>query len=164
VSDTKALYSLVADALAGQGREVQDAHAELLRRLERAEADNAALLALLHKVADCGFKMTGAVAADVDELLRRNHPGAALLEELEGLRTESERLRKERDYWEARAAFTATEAAKQVAREPVTERDAHDAALEEAAKLFVYALPVPVSSDTVQVRIRSLKKTGQGNG
>jgi len=126
--DTKALYSLVADALAGHGREVQEALEALMGRLrdaekereedqgvirvwrgrtQRAEADNAALLALLHKVADCGFKMTGAVAADVDDLLRRNHPGAALLEELEGLRKQvseqSESLTKHRRMVEMQA-------------------------------------------------------------
>jgi len=168
VSDTKALYSLVADALAGHGREVQDAHAELLRRLEwaetsrgdaykngwdlieeseelrerleRAEADNAALLkridAIGHSLGTYGNDVT--TQELINSILRESHPGAALLEELEGLRTAIATLEK-------------------------TVSIAYDAALEEAAEtadggpLYVRGVLMRPSE-----RIRALKKTGQG--
>lgn len=211
MSDTKALYDVVGKALANWGNgEAQDALEALMGRLRAAEADNAALLELVKDVP--GFLNNVALAArrqgvGMDftpsqallDACSKPHPGAALLAELEGLeglRTENERLRQERNHWEGRAALTASEVAQQVVREPIAirvegipepmraiiERDAHNAALEEAAKVVqkfsAECSKVAEGFKTDEVRAKwfmaadivhdvgsevlALKKTGQG--
>lgn len=159
--DEKALaaFAEVKAMLDGRFSEAtRNVNAELLERLRRAEADNAALLAEMKEAHDNYESISG-------DVFSRAHPGAALLEELEGLRRQVafkdgkiERLEEEvREHFAARQ-----NALKVVGALRAELKSARDAALEEAARLFAYAMAVPLDSDTVQFRILALKKTGHG--
>ena len=80
---------VVESALANWGDEkAKAAFEEVKARCERAEADNAALLkridAIGHSLGTYGNDVT--TQELIGSILRDPHPGAALLEELEGLR------------------------------------------------------------------------------
>ena len=173
MSDTKALYSLVADALAGQGREVQDAHAELLRRLERAEADNAALLKALHSAyrphaGEC-IRWSGATGQQVrpcpcglDALLDAEHPGAALLEELEAHKTAIATLEKAVSVAHDAALEKAAKKMRDLAADASKRKHQHDANGDGAARDAWFHCQT--TYERAQQEISALKKTGQGNG
>lgn len=135
MSDAKALQDVVAKALANWGNgKAQDAFETLMGRLERAEADNAALLelvkdvpALLQEVAEgCmrrGIGMEFEPSPALTKAINNPHPGAALLEELEEL----EGLRRQVELQNAVISGLQDGIEKGKAA-------AHNAALEEAAK------------------------------
>lgn len=189
--ESKTLCDFVSAALDHHGNgKAQDAFETLKGRLERAEAGNAALFKMakargcldLANGSSCNEQRWPDSASCLScRIVRSMSPGAALLEELEGMRKANQNLtalvkelqqRKDDEYEEAkRDAFHA----------------AHNAALEEAAKKMG-DLAVDASTkkhqfdangdsdardawfhcqttyERAQREILALKKTGQGNG
>ena len=147
MTDTKALCEVVSSALFNWGAtKPQEAFEALVGHLQCAEADNAALLGALQRVY---WAEPRGYDAAVEAVIHDAHPGAALLEEVEGLRKQVDSLKESVGLLRA-------------------DRDAaHDAALEAAAVWLETEpneddrRPLGVVYDNCAKHIRAMKKTGQ---
>lgn len=161
----KTPVEVVESALGEWGNgEAQDAFAEVVKRLrdaeqerdedqgvirvwrgrcERAEADNAALLAEMKEAHDNYESISG-------DVFSRPHPGAALLEELEGLRKRDALLTSEAVKG-GPLGLELMSLRKQVA-------EARDAALEEAARVADVAFEGAWGDEDAWAALRELRE------